>query len=165
MNDEKVGVLFLCHRNSCRSQMAEGFAKERAPEWMEIFSAGSDPSEVDPNAALVMNEAGIDMSGHRSKGLFEIPHERIDIVVTLCSEAELSCPTFPRDVRKYHWPLKDPAAEPESQDKVNSYRRVRDQIRSLVHTLFDWLLKGELPLTKKPDFVEDLETDGEVTVT
>lgn len=165
MNEEKIGILFLCHRNSCRSQMAEGFARELAPEWMDIWSAGSEPSPIDPHAVLAMSEAGIDISSHRSTSIGEILLEKIDIVITLCSEAERACPAFSQKVRKYHWPLIDPAAAPGSKDKTDSYRTVRDQIRNLVHTLFGWLLRGELPLRKKQDIPPDLETDGDATVT
>ncbi|RMG44151.1 MAG: bifunctional hydroxymethylpyrimidine kinase/phosphomethylpyrimidine kinase [Acidobacteria bacterium] len=122
------GILFLCVANSARSQMAEGLARAMAPPGVEIYSAGSAPATVHPVAVEVMREIGIDISGHRSKSIDEIPKERIGTVVTLC--AEEVCPIFPGDVRRLHWPLEDPAAVGGGPDEVRAaFRRVRDRIR------------------------------------
>jgi len=87
----KKGILFLCTRNSCRSQMAEGFAKKMLPKNMEIFSAGLEPKGVHPMAIKVMQEIGIDISHQKSKNISEIPIDEIDLVVTLCGDAAERC--------------------------------------------------------------------------
>ncbi|MFQ5745411.1 MAG: arsenate reductase ArsC, partial [Acidobacteriota bacterium] len=126
MNND--GILFLCVANSSRSQMAEGFARQMAPPGVEVFSAGSAPGTVNPHAIAMMREVGIDISGHRSKSVDEIPRERIGTVVTLC--AEEVCPVFPGNARRLHWPLEDPAAATGPEEEVlTAFRRVRDQIR------------------------------------
>jgi len=125
----KPALLFLCVANSSRSQMAEGLAKTMAPPDLEIFSAGSAPTQVNPHAAAAMAEIGIDLSDHRSKRIDEVPTARVRTVITLC--AEEVCPVFPGDVRRLHWPLDDPAAATGSEAEVLAvFRRVRDQIRA-----------------------------------
>ncbi|MBI2089741.1 MAG: PAS domain-containing protein [Deltaproteobacteria bacterium] len=131
------GVLFLCTANSCRSQMAEGFARALAPEGVQIYSAGTAPKQVHLLAIRVMEEAGIDISRQRSKGIEEIPLERIDLVVTLCGEAEESCPAFPGKPDHLPWPLPDPArAEGTPEQVLQAFRQVRDEIRARVEALF-----------------------------
>ena len=128
-------MLFLCVANSARSQMAEGYARAYAPAGVEVWSAGSEPRHLNPYAVAVMAEEGIDLGGHRSKGLSEIPLDRIDTVVTLC--ADEICPTFPAAVRRLHWPLPDPAAaDGDEADRQATFRIVRDQIRERVADLF-----------------------------
>jgi len=129
-----TGILFLCVANSSRSQMAEGFARERAPEGVEIYSAGSAPTAVNPLAVQVMRELGIDLSAHRSKAIAEIPADRIGTVVTLC--AEEVCPVFPGEVKRLHWPMPDPAAaEGSDEERADAFRAVREMIRRQVTIL------------------------------
>jgi thioredoxin type arsenate reductase len=131
----RPGVLFLCVANSGRSQMAEGFARVYAPPGIEVWSAGSEPRQVHPLAVAVMAEEGIDLAGQRSKGVGEVPVDRIGTVVTLC--AEEVCPTFPGSVRRLHWPLPDPAAaDGNDEERRATFRAVRDEIHGRVAGLF-----------------------------
>ncbi|MBI3001272.1 MAG: PAS domain-containing protein [Deltaproteobacteria bacterium] len=136
--DKKAhGILFLCTANSCRSQMAEGFARPLAPEGMSVYSAGTAPKQVNPLAIQVMKEVGVDISRQRSKGIEEIPMEQIDLVATLCGEATESCPTLPPNTRHLHWPLPDPAlAAGTNEEILQAFRQVRDEIRARVESLF-----------------------------
>ncbi|GIX06287.1 MAG: arsenate reductase [Candidatus Poribacteria bacterium] len=128
-------ILFLCVANSARSQMAEGLARAMAPEGVEVYSAGSRPSRLNPDAVRAMAEIGIDISHQRSKGIEAVPVERIDTVITLC--AEEVCPTFPRPVQRLHWPLPDPAAVKGSpEERLEAFRRVRDEIARRLRELF-----------------------------
>jgi arsenate reductase len=129
------GVLFMCVANSARSQMAEGLARHLAPPGVMIYSAGSAPSRVNPYAIRVMREAGIDISGQRSKTVDDVPHAEIGTVVTLC--AEEVCPFFAGDVRRLHWPFEDPAGAGGSEaDSLAAFRRVRDALRVKITELF-----------------------------
>src|SRR5262245_47198511 len=105
-------VVFLCIHNSARSQMAEGFARTLAPAGTEVWSAGSEPGRVHPAAIEVMREAGIDISGQRSKRIDDVPWRDADTVVTLCGEAQEVCPAVPVQVRKLHWALPIPRVRP-----------------------------------------------------
>jgi phosphate transport system protein len=128
------GVLFLCVRNSSRSQMAEGFARQALAKTLKVFSAGSQPGTLNPIAVRVMREVGIDISAQRSKGLSEAPLNEVDLVITLC--ADEVCPTLPSGVRHEAWPIPDPAAAEGSEAQVEeAFRRTRDQIRRLVGEL------------------------------
>jgi acetyl-CoA carboxylase carboxyl transferase subunit beta len=131
-------ILFLCTGNSCRSQMAEGFARSWAKEGTRIWSAGTHPVALNPRAVSAMHEAGVDIGGHRPKGVDEIPQDEVDTVVTLCGEAEEACPTFPRPVRRIHWPIPDPAKAKGSDDDVAAFfRKIRDQIGEKVRALLE----------------------------
>jgi arsenate reductase len=131
------GILFLCTANSCRSQMAEGFARALAPKEMRVYSAGTEPKNVHPLAAQVMKELGIDISDQVSKGLEAVPLEQIDLVITLCGEAAESCPTLPMRTEHLHWPLPDPAlAQGADEEVLKTFRSIRDEIRSRVEELF-----------------------------
>jgi phosphate transport system protein len=129
------GVLFLCVRNSARSQMAEGWARKVLPASAQIFSAGSDPAEtVNPHAVGAMREAGIDISSQRTKGMGEIPLAEVDLVVTLC--AEEVCPVLPGSMRREHWILPDPAAVSGNEQEVKAaFRATRDEIRRRMEVL------------------------------
>ena len=130
-------LLFLCTGNSCRSQMAEGFARRLAPKEAQIYSAGSEPKALHPLAVRVMKEVGIDISAQRSKSLEKIPAQKIDLVVTLCGEAAESCSTFPAQTERLHWPLSDPAlAMGDEATVLKIFRDVRDEIRRRVERLF-----------------------------
>lgn len=127
-------ILFLCAANSCRSQMAEGFARRLAPKGMNIYSAGTEPKAVHPLAIRVMREIGIDISNQTAKGLEKIPLENIDLVVTLCGEEVENCPSLPK--RTERWPLSDPALVTGDEENVlKAFRNVRDEIRARVDEL------------------------------
>ncbi len=131
------GILFLCTGNSCRSQMAEGFARELAPEGVVVHSAGIEPQGVNPRARAAMDEAGIDISRQTSKDVDAVPGSEIDTVVTLCGDAAERCPAFPGDVERLHWPLRDPATASGSEAEVERvFREVRDEIAARVRSLF-----------------------------
>ncbi|MEW6367477.1 MAG: hypothetical protein AB1714_22850 [Acidobacteriota bacterium] len=122
------GVLFLCVANSARSQMAEAIARSIAPPGTKVWSAGSRPTSVRPEAITVLQEISIDMSGHRSKAVSEIPAGQVDTVITLCGEEE--CPVFLGNARRLHWGIHDPAAATGSEtDRLNAFRQVRDELR------------------------------------
>ena len=137
------GLLFLCVANSARSQMAEGLARRLAPPGTRVYSAGSEPASVNPLAVRAMAEIGIDISNHRSKSVDEIPVDRVDVVVTLCTEEV--CPVFPGSVRRLHWPIEDPARTGGSKaDRLDAFRRARDEIG---RRLEEWLGDGPPPLS------------------
>ncbi len=135
----KLKVLFLCTKNSCRSQMAEGWARALVGDRIDPYSAGTAPSRLDPRAVQVMREAGVDISGRRSKHLQELADARIDWVVTVCDHANESCPVFPGAARRTHVGFDDPpklAAHASTEEEaLGHYRRVRDEIRKFVQTL------------------------------
>lgn len=123
----RPGVLFLCVANSARSQMAEGLARAHFGDAVRVQSAGSRPSAVNPLAVAALAEVGIDASRQRSKSVEEIDPASVDLVITLC--AEEICPVFPKRVRKIHWPLPDPAAEPSpTEHPLDAFRDVRDEL-------------------------------------
>ncbi len=131
------GILFLCTGNSCRSQMAEGFARQLASNGEKIYSAGTSPKGVHPLAIRAMQEVGIDISSQESKGLDEIPLRQIGHIVSLCGDAEDSCATLPGGFTRTHWPLSDPAAAPGTESEVFAlFRTVRDQIQERVAALY-----------------------------
>ena len=131
MVGSKKGILFLCTGNSCRSQMAEGFAKKMLPKNMEVFSAGLEPKGVHPMAIKVMQEVGIDISKQKSKNISEIPLVKISTVITLCGDATERCPIFPGKVKRIHWELEDPAkAQGSEEENTQAFRKVRDKIKS-----------------------------------
>ena len=103
-------VLFLCTGNSARSQMAEGFLRHMAGDRFEVYSAGIKPVGINPLAIKIMAEAGIDISKHRSKSVIEFIDQNFDYVVTVCGNAQKTCPVFPGKHEKIHWDLEDPAA-------------------------------------------------------
>jgi arsenate reductase len=144
-DDSQTTVLFLCTGNSCRSQMAEGFARRMGAGVIEAYSAGTKPTGINPRAVQVMSEVGIDLRTHSSKSVEAIDQERIGLVVTLCGDAAENCPTFPRPVRRTHWPLEDPAKACGSEDEILSiFRKTRDAIQHHVEVLINDL-KGERP--------------------
>ncbi len=129
-------ILFLCTGNSCRSQMAEGFARHFARSGALIYSAGTRPKGIHPLAIQAMKEVGIDISGQRSKGLEAIPIDKLDLLVTLCGDAAETCPTLPKKVERIHWPLRDPAlAQGTHEEILRVFRDVRDEIRYRVDGL------------------------------
>lgn len=129
------GVLFLCVANSARSQMAEGIARTLLPPAVKVFSAGSRPTSVRPEAIAVLKEIRIDISGHRSKSVDEIPAAAVDTVITLCGEEE--CPLFLGRATRLHWGLPDPAAvEGSEEERLAAFRSTRDELRRRISALF-----------------------------
>lgn len=125
-------ILFLCVANSARSQMAEGLARSLLSN-VEVMSAGSRPSKVNPHAIEALAEQGIDISGHWSKSVDEIAHDDLDLVITLC--AEEVCPVFPGRVRRLHWPIPDPASNDPSltpEEMRVRFQTARDQIKEKI---------------------------------
>lgn len=127
----KQRVLVLCTGNSARSQMAEGYLRRLAGERFEVFSAGTKPAGLNPNAVKVMAEAGIDISAHRSKSVEEFKHQQFDYVITVCDSAKESCPIFPCGGERLHHSFADPAVAPAGEE-LELFRRVRDQIRGFL---------------------------------
>ncbi|MFB3915366.1 MAG: arsenate reductase ArsC [Terriglobales bacterium] len=124
----KQRILVLCTGNSARSQMAEGLLRHMAGQRFEVFSAGTHPVGLNPNAVNVMSELGIDISAHRSKSVDEFSGQPFDYVLTVCDSAKESCPIFPGGGARLHHDFQDPAAAPADQ-QLGMFRRVRDEIR------------------------------------
>ena len=129
-------LLFLCTGNSCRSQMAEGYARHFGGNWLDVASAGIEAHGKNPRAIAVMREAGIDISGQESTKLTDDMLAPADYLVTVCGHADEHCPALPPGVRKEHWPLDDPAKATGTDDQVMAaFRRSRDEIRHRVRDL------------------------------
>jgi len=131
-------VLFLCTGNSCRSQMAEAWVNAlRSSEWL-AYSAGIETHGMNPHAVSVMAESGVDMSGHYSKTLEDLKEQVFDLVVTVCDHAAEHCPAIPMATPVKHVPFDDPPAlaklAANAEASLNSYRLVRDQIRSYIES-------------------------------
>lgn len=145
---KRAKVLFLCTGNSCRSQMAEGWAKALQADTIEAYSAGTEPHGMNSRAVKVMAEAGVDISGQHSKHVDELKSVPFDYVVTVCGHANENCPAFPGRVKRVHVGFDDPprlAANAKTEEEaLGHYRRVRDEIKSFIQTLGDTLteLKG-----------------------
>ena len=132
----KLKILFLCTGNACRSQMAEGWARRLKGDRLEAFSAGTSPHGLDPRAVRVMAEAGVDISGQRSKHVDEVCRIPFDYVVTVCDRARDACPVFPGKARVLHAGFEDPAAARGTEEEVlGVFRRVRDALRRFVEGL------------------------------
>jgi len=133
----KKRVLFLCTANSCRSQMAEGIANHFWGDKMEAFSAGTKVSFVNPTAIEVMKEIGIDISKHRSKNLSEFDGQNFDFVITLCGDANETCPLYIGGTKKTHIGFDDPAKATGSREYIlREFRRVRDEIKAKLGEYF-----------------------------
>lgn len=134
----KKRVLFLCTANSCRSQMAEGIANHFWADKVEAYSAGTQASFVNPLAIEVMKEIGIDISGNRSKNLSEFDGQNFDYVITLCGDANETCPLYIGGTKKIHIGFDDPAKATGSPEEIlNEFRRVRDEIKEKLGALFE----------------------------
>jgi arsenate reductase len=126
---DKKRVLILCTGNSARSQMAEGLLRHDAGNRFEVFSAGTEPSQVRPEAIAAMRELGIDISGHRSKSVDEFIGQHFDYVLTVCDNAKESCPIFPGKAVTIHRNFEDPATlEGSEGERLAAFRRIRDEI-------------------------------------
>ena len=131
-------VLILCTGNSARSQMAEGLLRHDGGGRFTVESAGTHPSRVRPEAIAAMREAGIDISGHRSKHVDEFAGVSFDYVVTVCDNAREACPIFPGATVRMHRSFEDPAAvEGSEQERLAAFRRVRDEIREYLKEFAD----------------------------
>lgn len=139
-------VLFLCTGNSCRSQMAEGWARHLKSDCIEPYSAGIETHGMNPHAVRIMAEAGVDISTQRSKLVGELKDVEFDYVVTVCGHANEHCPVFPGKARIVHVGFDDPpklAADAKSEEeRLAPYRRVRDEIERFVQGLPDSLQDG-----------------------
>ena len=139
VNDKRVKILFLCTGNSCRSQMAEGWARHLWQDRIEAWSAGIETHGLNRDAVRVMAEAGVDISAHRSKALEEVMDAGFDYVITVCDHANETCPVFPGRVKRLHRSFEDPPRLAESarteEEALGHYRRVRDEIRRFVESL------------------------------
>ncbi len=125
--EPRTRVLILCTGNSARSQMAEGLLKNMAGDRFEVFSAGTKPVGLNPNAVMALKEIGIDISGNRSKSVEEFLGQRFDYVITVCDNAKESCPIFPGEGQRIHQSFPDPAAV-SGAEQPEAFRRTRDDI-------------------------------------
>lgn len=143
---DKTRILFLCTGNSCRSQMAEGWARHLKGDAIEAFSAGMETHGLNPSAVKVMAEVGVDISAHRSKHVSELQDLAFDYVITVCGDVQESCPIFPGKANVVHVGFDDPpklARTARTEDEALAhYRRVRDEIRSFVEQLPDSLQRS-----------------------
>ena len=139
MTKDKLKIMFLCTGNSCRSQMAEGWARHLKGDVIDAYSSGVDPHGMNPNAVRVMGEAGVDITGQSSKHVNDLKDIPFDYVVTVCDSAHESCPLFPGKTQVIHVGFDDPprlAKTAKSEDEaLGHYRRVRDEIRTFIETL------------------------------
>lgn len=136
-------VMFLCTANSCRSQMAEGWARELGKAVIEPYSAGLMAAGVHPRAAAVMREAGIDISGQKSKEIDPDLLMKMDVIITLCGNAEATCPVTPASIKKSHWPIEDPVGTRGTEEVImRDFRRARDEIRDRITAFIREIVKS-----------------------
>jgi arsenate reductase len=139
MPEPALKILFLCTGNSCRSQMAEGWARHLKGDVIEAYSAGIEKHGMNPHAVQAMAEAGVDISKQYSKTLQDIGPVPFDYVVTVCGHANEHCPLFPGKTKVVHAGFEDPPKLtknlPDGEEKMSVYRRVRDELRRFVETL------------------------------
>lgn len=129
----KPKVLFLCTGNSCRSQIGEGLLRHLGGDRYEVFSAGVEPSRVHPMSVLVMKELDIDISGQSSDDVNQYLDTGIDIVISVCDHAAATCPTFPGDVERIHWSIKDPFHGWDiDETKLPDYRATREDLKGRI---------------------------------
>ncbi len=135
-NKSKKKVLFICTHNSARSQMAEGILRSLYPEQYEVYSAGTEPTEINPSGVKVMQEIGIDISFHRAKSIKEFIDEIFDYVVTVCDQAKESCPFFPGGT-VIHQSFMDPSQLKGTEAEIiEGFREIRDEIMAWVASVF-----------------------------
>src|SRR5262245_689196 len=133
---QKTRVLILCTGNSARSQMAEGLLRHDANDALEVFSAGTNPTRVRPEAIAVMKETGIDISDQRAKSIDEFADQSFDYVLTVCDHARESCPIYPGHTNRLHHSFEDPASVHGSEEeRIRAFRKVRDDLRSYLRDL------------------------------
>jgi len=133
-------ILFLCTGNSCRSQIAEGWAKQLGGDQFDVYSAGIESHGKNPRAIAVMKEAGVDISKQESTKLTDQMLVGLDYVVTVCGHADEHCPILPVETEKEHWPLPDPARATGTEDEIMQvFRASRDDIKQRVADLLERL--------------------------
>ncbi|RPI36976.1 MAG: arsenate reductase ArsC [Nitrospiraceae bacterium] len=138
-------VMFLCTGNSCRSQMAEGFARTVGKGLIEPYSAGLIAAGVNKRAISVMKEIGIDISGQKSEEINEDLLKTMDVIITLCGNAEESCPYTPPQIRRIHWPINDPVGTIGTEEEImKEFRRARDEIKRKIEDFIQQIKKGEI---------------------
>ena len=134
----KQKVLFVCTGNSCRSQIAEGLLNKMEAKYFEVYSANSHPSRVHPNAISIMKEIKIDISNHTSNSVVEYLNTGIDIVITVCDDAKLACPTFPKKTMKIHWSIDDPfEGWDEDEENLTNFRKARTELQGHIKKLLN----------------------------
>jgi len=136
IQNPKSRVLFLCTHNSARSQMAEGWLRHLGGERFEAHSAGTEETLVRPLAIRAMSEVGVDISAHKSKTLERYIQQPWDVIITVCDQANESCPLFPGGKHRLHWSLPDPSkATGSEEEQLAAYRQVRDTLRERISGL------------------------------
>lgn len=134
----KIKILFLCTGNSCRSQMAEGWARHLKSDCIEAFSAGVNPHGINERAVKIMAEAGVDISSHTSNHLDEYSMLEFDYVITVCDNAREHCPIYPKKTRMIHHQFDDPSFVVGTDEQITAeFRRVRDEIRDFIAAMPD----------------------------
>ena len=133
---KKEKIIFICTANACRSQIAEGVMRKLAGYKFDVFSAGSNPSLVHPMTIKVMKEIGIDITSHTSDPILNFLSKKINIVVTVCDNADKECPVFPGKVERIHWSIEDPFKgwELDADDLIN-FRKTREDLTSRIKNL------------------------------
>ena len=135
---KKKKVLFICTGNACRSQIAHGLLRDMAGDRFEVFSAGSHPSRVHPMSVAVMKEVGVDISHHTSDFVDDYLDKGIDIAITVCDNANQSCPTFPGNAERIHWSIDDPFKGWNfDTSKMDSFRETRREIKEKLETFLE----------------------------
>lgn len=141
----RLRVLFLCTHNSARSQMAEGFLRALAGAHFDVASAGIEATRVHPLAIRVMDEVGIDLTGHTSTTIDTFLNQPWDYVITVCDSANERCPIFPGKTTRLHWSFDDPSqAAGTDQDQLEKFHHVRDEIHARIR---EWLADQNTPVT------------------
>ena len=146
---KKISLLYLCTGNSCRSQMAEGWTRALKGDQIEAFSAGIETHGLNPNAIKVMAEAGVDISSRKSQHIDEFKETKLDYVITVCNHAHETCPWFPANCEVIHVGFQDPPKMAKElaekgggeEEQLDCYRTVRDEIKTFVESLPDFLTK------------------------
>jgi arsenate reductase len=132
---ERMRVLFLCTHNSARSQMAEGLLRNLAADCFEVFSAGTEATRVRPEAISVMAEIGVNISSQASETLERYLGATLDLVITVCDDANEACPVFPGATERLHWSFPDPSkATGGYEERLHTFRNVRDEIQARIES-------------------------------
>ena len=131
-------VIFICTGNACRSQMAEGFLKHYKSNEYKVYSAGTNPTKVHPAAIKVMSELNINISNHTSDHMNDFLDKKIDIVITVCDDANQKCPIFPESQKSIHWSIEDPFINwSDDENLLDPYRKCRDAIKKRIKELIN----------------------------
>lgn len=142
---DSVNILFLCTGNSCRSQIAEGWARHIGGDAVVVQSAGIEAHGKNPRAIEVMREIGIDISGQESTIVNDGMLQDADVVVTVCGHADEQCPVLPPGISKLHWPLTDPAKATGTEEEIMAeFRATREEIEGRVNELLESIKTGQI---------------------